>query len=145
LKIGLLAGLLEFPTLENITQTLTEAELLERARKCFSGMLGTEIHSSDDGSEAGTGARDEVLQQLRIVSTKSLGGILHIFSHIRKSYRVCMITLEGGEDPPLLNFEESQIKTSKDKRRKTGGGDENKASAATKGFWIGSEEVAASK
>jgi hypothetical protein len=138
-----LAGLLEFPTLEDITQTLTEAELVELARKCFSGMLGTEIYSCDD-SEAETGGREEELQQLRMISTRSLGGILHIFSHIRKTYRVCMITLEGGEDPPSLNFEERQ-KMSNGNRRKTGDGEENKASAATKSLWIASEEVAASK
>ena len=55
-----------------------------------------------------------------------------------------MITLEGGEDPPPLNFEERQ-KLSNGNRRKTGEGEENKASTTTKSLWIASEEVAASK
>ena len=34
---------------------------------------------------------------------KPAGDVLHIFSHIRKTYRVQWILLEGGGEPPELN------------------------------------------
>ena len=40
---------------------------------------------------------------LRIAKVKPAGDVLHIFSHIRKTYRVQWVLLEGGGEPPELN------------------------------------------
>ena len=43
---------------------------------------------------------------LRIGTIKAVGDVVHIFSHIKKTYRVQWVILEGGEDgPPELHEE----------------------------------------
>ena len=37
---------------------------------------------------------------LRVVTIKAVGDVVHVFSHIKKTYRVQWIILEGGEDEP---------------------------------------------
>ena len=39
---------------------------------------------------------------LRITQTQHVGDVLHIFSHIRKTYRVQWVVLQGGSSPPDL-------------------------------------------
>ena len=43
---------------------------------------------------------------LRVVTIKAVGDVVHVFSHIKKTYRVQWVILEGGEDePPGLHEE----------------------------------------
>ena len=37
---------------------------------------------------------------LRIVTIKAVGDMVHVFSHIKKTYCVQWVILEGGEDEP---------------------------------------------
>lgn len=39
---------------------------------------------------------------LRLAHIKEAGSVLHVFSHIRKTYRVAWVVLEGGQGPPKL-------------------------------------------
>jgi A/G-specific adenine glycosylase len=39
---------------------------------------------------------------LRLVKIERAGDVLHVFSHIRKTYRVQWVVLEGGSSPPEL-------------------------------------------
>ena len=39
---------------------------------------------------------------MRISKIRPAGEVLHIFSHIKKTYRIQWILLEGGEQPPSV-------------------------------------------
>lgn len=44
---------------------------------------------------------------LRLVKIERAGDVLHVFSHIRKTYRVQWVVLEGGNSPPELAWRSS--------------------------------------
>jgi len=53
----------------------------------------------DTRSKAVDTARPDAL---RLVKIERAGDVLHVFSHIRKTYRVQWVVLEGGSSPPEL-------------------------------------------
>ncbi|KIM42337.1 hypothetical protein M413DRAFT_444760 [Hebeloma cylindrosporum] len=98
---GLLAGLYEFPTSADVSNSMTpvaQAAVLPE-------ILSTLVH---DGSLIKTtpqyqkGSRDDPVQteKLAISSIQPVGDVLHVFSHIKKTYRVQRVILEGGANPP---------------------------------------------
>ncbi|KZT70461.1 DNA glycosylase [Daedalea quercina L-15889] len=104
---GLLAGLHEFPTAPNVPVTTTSAELIEIPHMLLSGILTvpppqyaarTSAHQT---KKAPSGSEDS--STLRIVKIAPAGDVIHIFSHIKKTYRIQWVVLEGGgADPPCL-------------------------------------------
>ena len=40
---------------------------------------------------------------LQITAIHPAGDVVHVFSHIKKTYRTQWVILEGGENPPSLN------------------------------------------
>nr|GAT42772.1 predicted protein [Mycena chlorophos] len=75
---GLLAGLDEFPALENVSQSLSAAKQGKVAFKVL----------------------PNVLRDVKIKSVETIGDILHVFSHIKKTYRVQWVRLESTPEPP---------------------------------------------
>ena len=56
---------------------------------------------------------------LRIVNIMPAGDVTHIFSHIRKTYRIQWVVLEGGKsDPPSLMSRPSDLDIGERKARK---------------------------
>ncbi|KAG2003307.1 A/G-specific adenine DNA glycosylase, variant 2 [Coprinopsis cinerea AmutBmut pab1-1] len=122
---GLLAGLHEFPTLSNagspsrkemdeivpaiLSQLLVRPPV--RLRKAHTSVKKIkseeEILGSDSSSQTDGLAR--------IVEIVPLGDVVHIFSHVRKTYRTQWVILEGGEQLPALKVCESKVKESKSK------------------------------
>ncbi|KAG7452096.1 DNA glycosylase [Guyanagaster necrorhizus] len=91
---GLLAGLYEFPTEANISRTLSDTHLAEIPRTQLSALLQSPIRvpeSPDEGQSDGS---------CSIVKTQPAGDVFHVFSHIRKTYRVQWVIIEGGNEPP---------------------------------------------
>jgi A/G-specific adenine glycosylase len=108
---GLLAGLHEFPTVPNISGASATAAkvadipngllkdlLVDPPLYLYSGSkpqgrskLGSGNDREDDDSAEGA---------MRIVHVKPAGDIVHVFSHIRKTYRVQWVLLKGGGDEP---------------------------------------------
>ncbi|CAL1708848.1 unnamed protein product [Somion occarium] len=109
---GLLAGLHEFPTEPDVPMTITPTAMSVIPAALLSSLLikpprsGVERgHSSDERStisvpSVGPSENDKS----RIVKIRPAGDVVHVFSHIRKTYRVQWVLLEGGDSspPPLV-------------------------------------------
>ncbi|KAL1747396.1 DNA glycosylase [Schizophyllum fasciatum] len=97
---GLLAGLYEFPTLENVSgSACPEAH----TKKLLSLYLKDRVQSTQSGDDD---------HHLRLVSSQPKGDVLHIFSHVRKTYRVAHVVIQGGAAPPALVARPSQDRPS---------------------------------
>ncbi|KAN0081181.1 DNA glycosylase [Tylopilus felleus] len=103
---GLLAGLHEFPTVPNILGASATAAkvadipngllkdlLVEPPPRLYSGSKSQDLATLGSGDDSTEGA-------IRIVHVKPAGEVVHVFSHIRKMYRVQWVLLKGGGDEP---------------------------------------------
>ncbi|KAI0790408.1 DNA glycosylase [Abortiporus biennis] len=121
---GLLAGLHEFPTLPSTgtgTTSLSNSEMNEIPHRLLSRILvtpplpyhplslpGSKSHSTQRPIRAGDEeeAQNPNDDSLRIIKIKPAGDVIHIFSHIKKTYRVQWVVLQGeyGQQPPSINI-----------------------------------------
>lgn len=100
---GLLAGLHEFPSQADVKNAADSPDGLRTIVQDTLRELLV-VPPSDyqpPSSPAKSSAQNH--SNLRISKMKPAGDVLHIFSHIRKTYRVQWILLEGGQDLPGLN------------------------------------------
>ncbi|KAF8886550.1 DNA glycosylase [Infundibulicybe gibba] len=91
-KKGLLAGLWEFPTISDVSTTIPLGNLYKTAYDSLASLLNVRY----------PGSSPALPSPLHIGHVRQVGEITHIFSHIKKTYRVQWITLAGGEKPPGL-------------------------------------------
>ncbi|KAH9923296.1 DNA glycosylase [Amylocystis lapponica] len=92
---GLLAGLHEFPTTPNVPPTRAAPQAAHALLATLLASPPAPARTSGD-RRAGSGA-------LRIAQIAPAGDVLHVFSHIRKTYRAQWVLLEGGGPaPPAL-------------------------------------------
>lgn len=129
---GLLAGLHEFPTAPNVPATTRASAQNTIAHTLLSVLLvsppltrcSRSATPSDDqaqitthrrpsgstkSSTARSGSESSDASAMRVVKIVPAGDVLHVFSHIRKTYRVQWVVLEGGssdEPPPLVRSPE---------------------------------------
>ena len=97
--IGLLAGLHEFPTSPEVPASISVSEERETAMALLSCLIKSPP-PVDSQSKAADTAQSGVP---RLVKIERAGDVLHVFSHIRKTYRVQWVVLEGGgANPPEL-------------------------------------------
>jgi len=97
--IGLLAGLHEFPTSPEVPASISAFEERETAMALLSCLIKSPP-PADSQSKAADTAQSDVPRLLKI---ERAGDVLHVFSHIRKTYRVQWVVLEGGgANPPEL-------------------------------------------
>ena len=102
-RTGLLAGLYEFPTTANVAISISSAALLKQTNDVLSKYIETAIQPFDPRQK-----KREVLSYRKTYRVEDIipaGDIVHIFSHIRKTYRVQWVILEGGQGPPQLSTE----------------------------------------
>lgn len=122
--LGLLAGLHEFPTVPNISgASATAAKVAEIPNSLLKDLIVDphlclysdskrqnrfELESGDNNdnnyNKSATGA-------MRIVHVKPVGDVIHVFSHIRKTYRVQWVLLKGGGDEPPKLRHDSALST----------------------------------
>ncbi|KAG1861903.1 DNA glycosylase [Suillus tomentosus] len=98
---GLLAGLHEFPTLPNLSGTKASASNL--AKIPYTLLQELLIHPPSSNGDK------ERLKKLpnsdtsntvpKVIQVTSAGDVVHVFSHIKKTYRVQWVLLEGDELP----------------------------------------------
>jgi len=101
---GLLAGLHEFPTVSNVPVTISASAQTKLPCTLLSDLLVSppkehrarisEVQMSEEVSDG------ESSTTLRIAKIKPAGDVIHVFSHIKKTYRVQWVLLEGGGDQP---------------------------------------------
>ena len=126
---GLLAGLHEFPTAANVPVTTKPGAQAAMAHTVLSALLvsppppppvapprgrarsskpvgepdGAPRHrSKPSGESEDLGDGGASLSALRMVKVVPAGDVLHVFSHIRKTYRTQWVVLQGGGGPPPL-------------------------------------------
>jgi len=126
-EAGLLAGLHEFPTEPNISPDDAKTGSESFLRPLFNRLFvnAPQLKESTKAEDVRT----------RVTGIREAGDILHIFSHIRKTYRVSWVTLEGGEgdNPPVLrSSDEVNLTTSKTKVKTTAKSKRSQPSAVIK-------------
>jgi A/G-specific adenine glycosylase len=99
--LGLLAGLYEFPTSVNVSKSMTPVAQAAVPAKFLSKLVqdGSLLKTTPKNQKR---VRDDPVQteKLTISSIQPVGDVLHVFSHIKKTYRVQRVILEGGANPP---------------------------------------------
>lgn len=163
---GLLAGLHEFPTRSNVTDlaSLKPSGMQSIAQETIKDTLVTSVSPFKALDSLGAKTKASAAtppSELRISKIKNAGDVLHIFSHIRKTYRVQWILLEGGssspediesEEPPQLSTDyafptalpdedqEKPVNTKAKKKGKQLGRQENSNTLPVL-RWVGYEDV----
>ena len=111
---GLLAGLHEFPTSPEVPTSISASEERETAMTLLSCLFKSpplDARSKVTGT-ATSGAP-------RLVKIECAGDVLHVFSHIRKTYRVQWVFLEGGgASPPELATRAASVAAGRSKETK---------------------------
>lgn len=99
---GLLAGLYEFPSCQITGDSKTE--LLEHSYFVLDSLFEASFSKNET-------PKSEVRQQTsanlhenqtQVTHVQSIGDYVHVFSHIRKTYRIVSVVLGGGSSPPAF-------------------------------------------
>lgn len=147
--LGLLAGLYEFPTSSNVSKTISQAsaekttldtlsQILEDALPPYLSSIRNEgtgdIRSSHDSSS------------VYVAKIQPVGDVVHIFSHIKKTYRVHWTTLEGGTTTPgLKSMKEVSTGATRAKGKMKGKMKGKSGDTATEAVWVELNNVADTK
>jgi len=134
----LLAGLYEFPSRENIIEDKTV--LLDLSHSVLNDLLV----NPPPRYENLKGRRLTILhgdENLRVTKVQDLGNTVHTFSHIKKTYRIFSIILQGGSSPPPLRNDLRQQKAKKEKTHDVS--TDNNIGARAK--WVPEQEVGNAK
>ncbi|KAH7883172.1 DNA glycosylase [Phlebopus sp. FC_14] len=106
---GLLAGLQEFPTIPNITgSSATTTGFADTLNALLENLL---LHPPPSFHQKLPESRESVSRgntygSLCVARIERAGDVVHVFSHIKKTYRVQWVVLKGGgEQPPELRNE----------------------------------------
>ncbi|KAF8662369.1 hypothetical protein AX16_001174 [Volvariella volvacea WC 439] len=113
---GLLAGLYEFPTKVDVPRSITASRLEKVPNELLSTILLPDIplyigpskvaKAASDSSNSNNAVTGRIA---RIAKIEPMGDVLHIFSHIKKTYRVQWVVLEGGDEAPELRSEPHEM------------------------------------
>jgi len=129
---GLLGGLWEFPTASNI-QATSKGVLEKTSHELLGQLLIPSVEPFKSKRKTAVG------DALHVTSFVEAGDVLHIFSHIRKIYRIVWITLQGGTQFPGLTAGASPNKKRKSLDANDGG------SRGSGVRWVRESEVAGCK
>ena len=99
--LGLLAGLHDFATLANMSQRLAAESTESLSLKSLGAMFGCVFR------EDATVNSDKNAQTIAVAQVSIIGDVFHVFSHIRKTYRVVWILMTGSDRPPMLRKAEA--------------------------------------
>jgi A/G-specific adenine glycosylase len=116
--IGLLAGLHEFPTSPEVPASISVLEEKETAMALLACLIIKSPSPVDSQPKAADTAQSGAP---RLIKIERAGDVLHVFSHIRKTYRVQWVVLEGGgADPPGLAKRSSSLASGTKKTKVAG-------------------------
>ncbi|KAI6029364.1 DNA glycosylase [Pisolithus microcarpus] len=148
---GLLAGLHEFPTVAAVSDSLAASKddpvILDKLLATLFVDPPT-LFLKDSNSQK---VNCEATGTLRVAMIRPVGDIVHVFSHIKKTYRVQWVILEGGGDKPPKPQGESCLPTvptremieedGKDKRRKVSRASKGGNASTSAAQWVPLDEV----
>ena len=93
---GLLAGLHEFPTRADVQDAESPEQLRTIGQEVLRDVLTIPPPPYQPSTSKSVPSENQDGIGLRITKVKPAGDVLHVFSHIRKTYRVQWILLEGA-------------------------------------------------
>jgi A/G-specific adenine glycosylase len=115
-----LAGLYEFPTSDNVSKSIEPAAQEKLGRDILADLV-------------------QCTSEQAVSNIIPIGDVVHVFSHIRKTYRVQWVIVKGGLAPPkVLSHERLGKKTTRGNRKAPTQSSQN-------GLWIPLNEVAETK
>jgi A/G-specific adenine glycosylase len=140
-SLGLLAGLLDFASSVDVSKIISEEDVKFKSLQLLGELFGQTFFEPLAPSQSGSCCKKD--DEVRVTRLSVLGDVSHIFSHIKKTYRVVWVLLTGGSVPPKLNRDFTLIKPSGKKlrrqaRRSTG---EGRLTTFENGVWISLNEV----
>ncbi|KAG6865440.1 hypothetical protein C0991_002516 [Blastosporella zonata] len=97
--IGLLAGLYEFPTSSNVAKMTSHTAQAKVPQAILGQLLIPSVLPYNSGKKAHAPSEGLVIK-----SVKPISDVIHIFSHIKKTYRPQWVFIQGGESPPALKL-----------------------------------------
>ncbi|KAG5643070.1 hypothetical protein DXG03_001598 [Asterophora parasitica] len=107
---GLLAGLYEFPTSGNVARTTSRAAQVKMPHALVSELV---VPSMSIAPYDAKNRRKPSHDVIEIASIQPVRDVVHIFSHIKKTYRPQWVVLQGGGDaPPALKSARGNPSTS---------------------------------
>lgn len=122
-QTGLLAGLHEFPTRANVSGALASTSAQTKiCHTILTELLQSPVIHAGSADSSSTSVSKSSNDAVRISDIQQAGDVVHVFSHIRKTYRVQWVVLEGGTDPPqLTHTSRPSTKNSANRKRKASG------------------------
>ncbi|KAG8808422.1 hypothetical protein FRC18_005036, partial [Serendipita sp. 400] len=99
---GLLAGLWDFPVVPNVGTSdpkSLEKYALELASTAFPRLKSEKEDDSPDGDEG---------ERLHVSSVKVVGSVLHVFSHVKKTFQVVSVVIQGKDSSSSSEEEAAQ-------------------------------------
>ncbi|KIK70180.1 hypothetical protein GYMLUDRAFT_34666 [Collybiopsis luxurians FD-317 M1] len=99
---GLLAGLYEFVSEPNVPVSTSAADALNLAHKQLLNILKDSVAPLEVIKPRQKEHDPSKSSKYRICCIESVGDVLHTFSHIKKTYRVQWVVIEGGLIPPTF-------------------------------------------
>jgi A/G-specific adenine glycosylase len=136
-----LAGLLDFASSVDVSKNISEENVKSKSLQLLGELFGQTFFEPVAPSHPGSCCENDDKFKVRRLSV--LGDVSHIFSHIRKTYRVVSVLLTGGSTPPKLNrdftlTQPSGKKLRRQAKRSTG---EGILTTFENGVWISLDEV----
>ena len=123
---GLLAGLYEFPTSENVSKSIKPVAQEKLGRDILAHLV-------------------QCTNEQTVSKTIPIGDVVHVFSHIRKTYRVQWVIVMGGLAPPKVFTNETPHDLKLQLGKKSGGNRKAPTQSSQNGLWIPLNEVAETK
>jgi A/G-specific adenine glycosylase len=127
LVTGLLAGLYEFPTSDNVSKSIKPAAQEKLGRDILAHLV-------------------QCTSEQTVSKIIPIGDVVHVFSHIRKTYRVQWVIVKGDLAPPqVITHEMPHDLEQQLGKKSTKGNRKAPTQSSQNGLWIPLNEVAETK
>lgn len=137
-RTGLLAGLYEYPTSANVSLSISAAQMMAMPQKLLSVLLSSPLAACEVSPTLvkRSGEQSRSAAAYRITKIIPAGDVRHVFSHIKKTYRVQWVLVIGGNSPPELAVVTKPVDRAKSNA---------KAMSPISGIWLPFQEVPKAK
>ncbi len=97
---GLLAGLYDFATSANVSKNISCQAVKDTSLRLLGVLFGRTFHETTNLSSVARSESNNDVNQGHMVKISVAGDVPHVFSHIKKTYRVVWIVMTGGDRQP---------------------------------------------
>lgn len=143
-ETGLLAGLYDFPSSPNACKNSTPETIKLATLKLLGTMFGRVMREPVTSLSPDKGQRRST-REAEVIDMSIIGDVAHVFSHVRKTYRVVWILVTGGDRPPEFRINGAGKLPGKLVHRSTKqvkNEDQMESDLRTEGTWTSVDQVA---